>query len=98
MGLTTWKGADVRKGDVTVAKNYLRDWEERLDAFLRFNERDVLPDAGHVRKADADSHAEAEYEKFAAHRRELLEAEGERASLDALLARARRLPPGALDS
>ncbi|MEW5927045.1 MAG: virulence RhuM family protein [Gemmatimonadota bacterium] len=129
MGLTTWKGTDVRKGDVTVAKNYLRDgeidelnrivvmwldyaedqarrrrqvflrdWEERLDAFLRFNERDVLPDTGHVRKADADSHAEAEYEKFAARRRELLEAEGERASLDALRARARRLPPGAPDS
>jgi hypothetical protein len=111
MGLSTWKGTDVRKGDVTVAKNYLRDgeidelnrivvmwldyaedqarrrrqvflrdWEERLDAFLRFNERDVLPDAGHVRKADADSHAEAE--KFTARRRELLEAEGERANLD----------------
>ncbi|HEX7240736.1 MAG TPA: virulence RhuM family protein [Longimicrobiaceae bacterium] len=126
MGLTTWKAADVRKGDVTVAKNYLndgeidelnrivvmwldyaedqarrrrqvflRDWEERLDAFLRFNERDVLPDAGHVRKADADRHAEAEYEKFAARRRELLEAEGERATLDALRARARRMPPGA---
>ena len=27
MGLTTWKGAVVRKGDVTVAKNYLRDKE-----------------------------------------------------------------------
>ena len=126
MGLTTWKGADVRKGDVTVAKNYLRDdeidelnrivvmwldyaedqarrrrqvflrdWEERLDAFLRFNERDVLPDAGRTSRAEADRHAEAEYEKFAARRRELLEAEGERASLDALRARARRLPPGA---
>jgi hypothetical protein len=51
-----------------------------------------------VRKADADSHAEAEYEKFAARRRELLEAEGERSNLDALRARARRLPPGAPDS
>jgi hypothetical protein len=27
MGLTTWKGAVVRKGDVTVAKNYLREEE-----------------------------------------------------------------------
>ena len=27
MGLTTWKGAVVRKGDVTVAKNYLRQEE-----------------------------------------------------------------------
>jgi hypothetical protein len=23
MGLTSWKGAVVRKGDVTIAKNYL---------------------------------------------------------------------------
>jgi len=27
MGLTAWKGAVVRKGDVTVAKNYLKDQE-----------------------------------------------------------------------
>ncbi len=27
MGLTTWKGSVVRKGDVTVAKNYLREPE-----------------------------------------------------------------------
>ena len=27
MGLTTWKGEVVRKGDVTVAKNYLREGE-----------------------------------------------------------------------
>ena len=29
MGLTTWKGAKVRKGDVTVAKNYLNEDEVR---------------------------------------------------------------------
>lgn len=27
MGLTAWKGGVVRKGDVTVAKNYLRETE-----------------------------------------------------------------------
>ena len=27
MGLTTWKGGEVRKGDVTVAKNYLNEGE-----------------------------------------------------------------------
>lgn len=77
MGLTTWGGADVRKADVVVAKNYLRDdeiaelnrivvmwldyaedqakrrrqvflrdWERKLDEFLAFNERRVLPHAG----------------------------------------------------
>ena len=77
MGLTSWKGDVIRKGDVAVAKNYLheseitelnrivvmfldfaedqaqrrkqiflRDWQTRLDDFLRFNERAVLPGAG----------------------------------------------------
>ena len=27
MGLTTWKGAFVRKGDVAIAKNYLNEAE-----------------------------------------------------------------------
>mgnify|MGYP000450890527 CR=1 FL=1 len=29
MGLTSWKGGEVRKTDVTTAKNYLR--EEEID-------------------------------------------------------------------
>ncbi len=29
MGLTSWKGAKVRKGDVTIAKNYLNEDEIR---------------------------------------------------------------------
>ncbi len=33
MGLTTWKGGAVRKGDVTVAKNYLRG--EEIDGLNR---------------------------------------------------------------
>ncbi len=33
MGLTTWKGAKVRKGDVTIAKNYLN--EEEMAALNR---------------------------------------------------------------
>lgn len=33
MGLTTWKGAKVRKGDVTVAKNYLN--EDEMQALNR---------------------------------------------------------------
>ena len=117
MGLTSWHGGEVRKTDVTVAKNYLtrpeitelnrivtmwldfaedqarrrkqvflRDWESKLDDFLRFNERDVLPGKGRVSKAQADARAEAEYEAFAAQRRALLEAEGERALRQALSA------------
>jgi hypothetical protein len=73
---------------------FLADWETRLDAFLRFNERDVLENAGSVSRADADAYAQQEYERFAARRRELLEAEGERASLAALEAAARRRKGG----
>ena len=95
MGLTTWKGARVRKADVTVAKNYLReeeiqelnrivtmyldyaedqasrrktlymrDWREKLDAFLQFNERDILTNAGKVAKEVADRLALEQYEQF----------------------------------
>ena len=95
MGLTTWKGAKVRKADVTVAKNYLnddeirqlnrivtmyldyaeeqaerrkplhmRDWREKLDGFLQFNEREVLKNAGLVSAEIAKQLALDEYEKF----------------------------------
>jgi len=124
MGLTTWKGDRVLKGDVRVAKNYLReeeigelnrivvmwldfaedqarrrkqiflkDWEERLDDFLKFNERRVLKNAGNVSHATADSRAQEEYELFAARRRALLEAEGEQANLKVLEEAAKGLPP-----
>lgn len=99
MGLTSWKGAKVRKGDVTIAKNYLhhdeighlnrivemylnyaedqakrrrqvfmRDWREKLDAFLQFNERDILTNAGKVTKEIADRLALEQYETFHSNR------------------------------
>lgn len=123
MGLTTWKGGAVRKADVTVAKNYLkqeeigelnrivvmwldyaedqakrrrqvflRDWGTKLDEFLKFNERRVLPNAGTVSKQNADARAEAEYERFAARRREFLEAEAQRDAAKALEDSAAKLP------
>jgi len=57
---------------------FLKDWGTKLDEFLRFNDRAVLPNAGTVSKKAADARAHAEYEQFAAQRRVLLEAEGER--------------------
>ena len=99
MGLTSWKGAKVRKGDVTIAKNYLnaaeieglnrivtmyldyaedqakrhrqifmRDWREKLDAFLQFNEREILQHPGKVSKAVADQLALEQYDVFHQHR------------------------------
>jgi hypothetical protein len=72
---------------------FLKDWEARLDAFLRFNERDVLTGAGTVSTSAAFAHADEEYEQFSAHRRAVAEAEGELAAIAALEAAARRLPP-----
>lgn len=74
---------------------FLKDWSEKLDAFLTFNERDVLDGAGRVSKKQAEAHAEVEYEAFAAQRRALLEAEGAEVNMRALEAAAKALPkPG----
>ena len=42
----------------------MKDWAERLDNFLEFNEYDLLKDKGNVKKDDADKIAKDEYEKF----------------------------------
>ena len=119
MGLTSWKGGVVRKGDVTVAKNYLRedeidelnrivvmfldfaedqarrrkqvflnDWKTRLDEFLQFNDRNVLPDAGRVSRESADEKATEAYERFAARRRAQIEAD----ALNELADAVKKLP------
>ena len=74
---------------------FLKDWAEKLDAFLTFNERDVLGGAGRVSKKQADAHAESQYEQFAAQRRALLESEGTEFNVRALEDAAKALPkPG----
>lgn len=123
MGLVTWKGDEVRKGDVTVAKNYLqedeisglnrivvmwldyaedqalrrkqvfmKDWQQKLDDFLRFNEREVCPNAGRIKKKVADDYARQQYEQFAERRREYKEQLGEADSIKALETAAKTLP------
>ena len=90
-----WRGATVRKQDVTIAKNYLSekellalnnlveqyliyaegqamrripmhmaDWIKKLDAFLTFNEREILTHAGRISREMAKEVAETEYEKL----------------------------------
>ena len=114
MGLTSWKGARVLKGDVKVAKNYLKedeikqlnrivgmfldyaedqaqrrkqvflkDWPERLDAFLSFNDRDVLPGLGSISRDAAEQQAFADYDQFNERRRLVAEDQG---ALDAMAA------------
>lgn len=71
---------------------FLKDWEAKLDSFLNFNEREVLENAGKISKKTADARAQSEYANFAAQRRLILEREGERANVEALLGMARALP------
>jgi hypothetical protein len=100
MGLTSWKGSVVRKGDIGTAKNYLKaeeveelnrivvmyldyaedqarhrrpvamaEWADKLDAFLSFNERDVLTHSGRLRMDVAQTLAAERFEVFDANRR-----------------------------
>ena len=50
---------------------YMRDWREKIDAFLKFNERAILEDAGKVSMEVAKALALEEFEKF--NRRRLAE-------------------------
>lgn len=71
---------------------FLKDWEAKLDEFLRFSDREVLKTKGTIAKADADAKAQEEYDKFAERRRALIEAEGEREAAKAIEEAAKRLP------
>ena len=101
MGLTSWKGGIVRKGDVGTSKNYLSAeevdelnrivtmyldfaedqarrrapvtmaiWAEKLDAFLKFNDREVLTHAGKLRMEVAQQLAADRFAVFDAARKQ----------------------------
>ncbi len=42
----------------------MEDWAKRLDMFLEFDDREILPDAGKVTAKLAKSYAESEFEKY----------------------------------
>ncbi len=42
----------------------MQDWVEKLDAFLHFNEREILNNAGKIRAEIAKDFAETEFEKY----------------------------------
>jgi hypothetical protein len=56
---------------------FLKDWQTRLDDFLRLNERAVLPNAGTMKREEANRLAHEEYTLFEERRRQLAESEGE---------------------
>lgn len=43
---------------------FMKDWREKLDAFLQFNNQEILNNAGKVSKAIADKLATEKYEEF----------------------------------
>ncbi len=43
---------------------YMKEWKEKLDAFLKFNEKDILRNAGKVSMEIAKNLAVTEYERF----------------------------------
>jgi len=47
---------------------HMKDWLKKLDGFMSLNEREILTHAGRVSHDMAKEWAEAEYEKFHAHR------------------------------
>jgi hypothetical protein len=47
----------------------MADWVKKLDAFLQFNERNILTHAGKVSKAIAEEHAHREFAKHEEARR-----------------------------
>ena len=49
---------------------HMKDWEEKLNSFLQFNERDILKEAGKVSRKVAETLALEEYEKFSQKRLE----------------------------
>jgi hypothetical protein len=69
----------------------MKDWEKKLDEFLAFNERKILPDAGSVSKQEADDFAKDEYDRFAQRRREYKEAIGQEESIKQLEETATKL-------
>lgn len=69
---------------------HMAEWVEKLDAFLNFNERGVLTDAGSVSAALAKEHAEREFAKFEGARLER-EASQPVSDFDSLVEKSRRL-------
>lgn len=56
----------------------MKDWVEKLDSFLKFNEYDILNNAGKVSHDVAKSLAEEEYEKFRVKQDQTFESDFER--------------------
>jgi len=75
----------------------MKDWSEKLDAFLRFNEKEVLTNPGKVSAEVARKLAEKEFEKYEAKARKI-EASQPVSDFDKLVEKTRKLEKKGKDS
>jgi hypothetical protein len=57
---------------------YMKDWVKKLDAFLQFNEKEMLKDSGKISHEVALSLAESEYKKYMVVQDRMLESDFDR--------------------
>lgn len=69
---------------------HMADWVKKLDAFLQFNERNILTHAGTVTHELAQEHAHRQFEQYDAQRRQL-EAQQPTSDFDQTIERVKRL-------
>jgi hypothetical protein len=72
---------------------HMTEWVRRLDAFLQFNERNILTHAGAVSHQLAEEHAHAQFEQYDAARRRL-EAAQPSSDFDRAVEEVKRLNAG----
>ena len=64
----------IQKGIVM----YMKNWVDKLDAFLKFNERDILQNNGKISHEVALALAEKEFEKYRVIQDKMLETDFDR--------------------
>ncbi|MDZ4856667.1 MAG: virulence RhuM family protein [Nitrospirota bacterium] len=72
---------------------HMVEWVQRLDAFLQFNERNILTHVGAVSHQLAEKHAHAQFEQYDAERRRL-EAAQPNSDFDRAVEEVKRLEAG----
>ena len=85
MGLTTWKGNTVRKGDIILVTIFLENaelrvkerkdltidyWKQNVNSLLTFQGKDILSGKGTISNDEAEIKAREEYESFDARRKQ----------------------------
>ncbi|MFH1259595.1 MAG: virulence RhuM family protein [Elusimicrobiota bacterium] len=72
---------------------YMKDWVEKLDAFLQFNEKEILQDSGKISHEVAVVLAESEYEKYRVIQGRMLESDFDREVKKLLDSKKEKLGP-----